>query len=144
MCNNSSEVLRRVAEGESMLIANNGMPAAILIPAGTDTLGRLGTSGLAKLLIAEAETRALGQVPCGRPGPHHFKRTQHRRSSPNCGAGGDAAAAGLLLRQLDLLTIDAASLWRAGRLPTRHIPAHVRCHPPRRRHGTKGERIPDL
>ena len=33
-------------------------------------------------------------------------------------AGVDAASAGLLLRQLDLLGIDEAGLWRAGRLPS--------------------------
>jgi predicted nucleic acid-binding protein len=77
------------------------------------------TSGLVKLLIAEAETRPLGE---------YLSRAEDRTTSSELSiaevtrtvarSGGDAAAAGLLLRQLDLLTIDEASLWRAGRLPS--------------------------
>jgi predicted nucleic acid-binding protein len=77
------------------------------------------TSGLVKLLIAEAETQPLGE---------YLSKTTDRTTSSELSiaevtrtvarSGGDAAAAGLLLRQLDLLTIDEASLWRAGRLPS--------------------------
>jgi len=77
------------------------------------------TSGLVKLLIAEAETQSLGE---------YLSNVKDRMTSSELSiaevtrtvgrVGGDAAAAGLLLRQLDLLTIDEASLWRAGRLPS--------------------------
>ncbi len=77
------------------------------------------TSGLMKLLIHETETPALGQ---------YFAATQDRTTSSEltiaelsrtmARTGVDAASAGLLLRQLDLLALDEASLWRAGRLPS--------------------------
>jgi predicted nucleic acid-binding protein len=77
------------------------------------------TSALVKLLIAEAETSALAQ---------YLSSTQDRTTSSQltiaelnrtiARAGVDAAAAGLLLRQLDLLAVDEAGLWRAGRLPS--------------------------
>ena len=77
------------------------------------------TSALAKLLIAEAETTALGA---------HLAAVGDRTTSSELviaeltrtatRAGVDAASASLLLRQLDLLAIDEAGLWRAGRLPS--------------------------
>jgi uncharacterized protein len=77
------------------------------------------TSGLVKLLIAEAETSALAQ---------YLSSAQDRTTSSEltiaelnrtvAHAGVDTAAAGLLLRQLDLLAVDEAGLWRAGRLPS--------------------------
>lgn len=45
MRNNSGELLRRVAEGESVLVTNNGVPAAVLVPAGSDIRSRLTASG---------------------------------------------------------------------------------------------------
>jgi prevent-host-death family protein len=45
MRNNSGELLRRVAEGESVLVTNNGVPAAVLVPAGSDVRSRLTASG---------------------------------------------------------------------------------------------------
>ena len=45
MRNNSGELLRRVAEGESVLVTNNGVPAAVLVPAGSDVRSRLVASG---------------------------------------------------------------------------------------------------
>jgi prevent-host-death family protein len=45
MRNNSGELLRRVAEGESVLVTNNGVPAAVLVPAGSDVRQRLTASG---------------------------------------------------------------------------------------------------
>ncbi len=77
------------------------------------------TSALAKLVIAEAETEVLGQYLAARP-----ERTTSSELTiaelirTVTRAGVDAASADLLLRQLDLLTIDEASLWRAGRLPS--------------------------
>ncbi|MBT0772929.1 type II toxin-antitoxin system VapC family toxin [Kineosporia sp. J2-2] len=77
------------------------------------------TSGLVKLLIAEAETAALGEYLSeapDRPTSSELSIAEVTRTVARAGVG--AAAAGLLLRQLDLLTIDEASLWRAGRLPS--------------------------
>jgi prevent-host-death family protein len=45
MRNNSGELLRRVAEGESVLITNGGVPAAVMVPAGSDTRTRLIAAG---------------------------------------------------------------------------------------------------
>ena len=45
MRNNSGELLRRVAEGESVLVTNNGVPSAVLVPAGSDVRSRLTLSG---------------------------------------------------------------------------------------------------
>jgi antitoxin (DNA-binding transcriptional repressor) of toxin-antitoxin stability system len=49
MRNNSGELLRRVAEGESVLVTNNGVPAAVLVPAGFDVRSRLAASGRLKV-----------------------------------------------------------------------------------------------
>ncbi len=45
MRNNSGELLRRVAEGESVLITNGGVPAAVMVPAGSDIRTRLTAAG---------------------------------------------------------------------------------------------------
>jgi prevent-host-death family protein len=45
MRNNSGELLRRVAEGESVLITNGGVPAAVMVPAGSDAHTRLIAAG---------------------------------------------------------------------------------------------------
>lgn len=45
MRNNSGELLRRVAEGESVLITNGGVPAAVMVPAGSGTRARLIAAG---------------------------------------------------------------------------------------------------
>jgi prevent-host-death family protein len=45
MRNNSGELLRRVADGESVLITNGGVPAAVMIPAGSDVRTRLLAAG---------------------------------------------------------------------------------------------------
>jgi len=77
------------------------------------------TSALAKLLIAEAETTALGTYLAGvseRTTSSELTITELTRTATL--AGVDAASAGLLLRQLDLLAIDEAALWRAGRMPS--------------------------
>ena len=76
------------------------------------------TSALAKLLIADAETGALGAYltsVADRTTSSELTIAELTRTVTR--AGVDAASAGLLLRQLDLLAIDEAGLWRAGRLP---------------------------
>ena len=45
MRNNSGELLRRVAAGESVMVTNNGVPAAVLVPPGSDSRTRLALSG---------------------------------------------------------------------------------------------------
>src|SRR5664279_5654048 len=76
------------------------------------------TSALAKLLIAETETAALGAhlaaVP-DRTTSSELTIAELTRTVARVGV--DAASAALLLQQLDLLAIDEAGLWRAGRLP---------------------------
>ena len=49
MRNNSGELLRRVAEGESVLITNGGVPAAVMVPAGSDARARLVAAGRLRL-----------------------------------------------------------------------------------------------
>lgn len=43
--NNSGEVLRAVAAGESLVVTNNGVPAALLSPVPTTTRDRLIVAG---------------------------------------------------------------------------------------------------
>ncbi len=45
MRNNSGEVLRRVAQGESILVTNNGVPAAVMTPVTASDRARLRASG---------------------------------------------------------------------------------------------------
>lgn len=45
MRNKSGELLRRIAEGESVLITNGGQPAAVMVPAGSDARARLVAAG---------------------------------------------------------------------------------------------------
>lgn len=45
MRNQSGELLRRVAGGETILVTNGGVPAAVLVPAGSDTRARLVAAG---------------------------------------------------------------------------------------------------
>lgn len=45
MRNNSGELLRAVAAGETIEITNNGEVAAVMYPPGEDVLSRLRTSG---------------------------------------------------------------------------------------------------
>lgn len=49
MRNNSGELLRRVAAGESVLVTNNGVPAAVLVPAAADARARLIAAGRLKV-----------------------------------------------------------------------------------------------
>lgn len=77
------------------------------------------TSALVKLLIAEAETPAVAEyLSSARERTTSSELTVAELMRTVARAGVDAAAAGLLLRQLDLLAVDQAGLWRAGRLPS--------------------------
>ena len=45
MRNNSGSILRRVAAGESLLVTNDGVPAALLVPVPTSPLEQLIAQG---------------------------------------------------------------------------------------------------
>lgn len=45
MRNDSADVLRRVAEGETIVVTNHGRPAAVIGPPPTDVLAHLGAQG---------------------------------------------------------------------------------------------------
>lgn len=49
MRNNSGDLLRRVAEGETVVVTNNGVPAAVLVPAAASVRTRLAASGRLKV-----------------------------------------------------------------------------------------------
>ena len=77
------------------------------------------TSALVKLLVAEEESVALAKYLSSTPDrTTSSELTIAELTRTVARAGADAAAAGLLLRQLDLLSVDQAGLWRAGRLPS--------------------------
>lgn len=77
------------------------------------------TSALVKLLIAEEETDALTDVLRGLPDRLTSSQlTIAELSRIMLRAVGDADVARGLLDTLDLLTVDEALLWRAGRLPS--------------------------
>lgn len=77
------------------------------------------TSALVKLLVAETESPALASYLAAAPDrTTSSELTIAELTRTVARAGADAAAAGLLLRQLDLLSVDEPGLWRAGRLPS--------------------------
>jgi prevent-host-death family protein len=45
MRNRSAELLRRVADGESVLVTNGGVPAAVIVPASASVRERLVAAG---------------------------------------------------------------------------------------------------
>jgi prevent-host-death family protein len=49
MRNRSSDVLRRVAAGESIMVTNNGVPAAVLSPVPSDRRAELVATGSLRL-----------------------------------------------------------------------------------------------
>lgn len=54
--NNSAEILRRVEAGETLQVTNNGIPAAVIGPAGGATLDDLVSQGQARPARADAST----------------------------------------------------------------------------------------
>ena len=60
MRNDSAEVLRRVGAGETILVTNNGQPAAVIGPPPGDVLTLLSAQGqLRKALNSPAELRSI-------------------------------------------------------------------------------------
>jgi len=75
------------------------------------------TSALVKLLIAEPESAAVADVlSAAAERTTSSELTIAELNRVVARADGDTAASALLLRQIDLLVIDEAALWRAGRL----------------------------
>lgn len=67
MRNDSAAVLRRVASGETILVTNNGQPAAIIGPPPGDVLALLSSQGLLREAISSpAELRTIQRKPSKR------------------------------------------------------------------------------
>ena len=60
MRNRSGEILRRVEAGESVLVSNNGRPAALIVPVGGDVLDGLVARGEAR--AARTATAAIASI----------------------------------------------------------------------------------
>ena len=56
MRNHSGEVLRRVEAGETILVTNNGRPAAVLSPPTVDPLASLASKGELRRAVASPST----------------------------------------------------------------------------------------
>ena len=77
------------------------------------------TSALVKLVVPEPESAAVAAylaAATDRTASSELTIAELLRTAAR--ADGDTASAVLLLRQLDLLAVDEASLWRAGRMPS--------------------------
>ena len=56
MRNNSADVLRRVAAGETLQVTNNGRPAALIVPIGKEAIERAIADGAARPARAGLDT----------------------------------------------------------------------------------------
>lgn len=59
MRNNSAEVLRRVAGGESLLVTNNGQPAALLSPPPSTRYEQLVATGVIRRAVRPLDVQLL-------------------------------------------------------------------------------------
>lgn len=59
--NESAEVLRRVADGETIVVTNHGRPAAVIGPPQSDPLARLAAEG--GLRPARRQASRLREIP---------------------------------------------------------------------------------
>lgn len=66
MRNESGEILRQVANGETIQVTNHGQVAALIVPPGTDTLAELISRGQVRL--AARPLSSLGSIVRRRPG----------------------------------------------------------------------------
>lgn len=60
MRNQSGEILRKVADGETIQVTNNGEVAALIVPPSTDTLAELVSRG--QVRVARAPTSSLRSI----------------------------------------------------------------------------------
>lgn len=56
MRNESADILRRVAEGETVLVTHHGVPAAVIGPPSGDALVALGAHGQVRTALASPDT----------------------------------------------------------------------------------------
>lgn len=56
MRNQSGEILRRVADGETIQVTNNGQVAALIVPPGTDALAELVSRGHVRVARSPASS----------------------------------------------------------------------------------------
>lgn len=62
MRNNSGEILRAVAAGETVQVTNNGRLAALIVPPPTDLIAELIDRGRARAAVAPRQFRAIERV----------------------------------------------------------------------------------
>lgn len=60
MRNQSGEILRQVADGETVQVTNHGQVAALIVPPGTDTLADLVSRG--QVRVARQPTSSLRSI----------------------------------------------------------------------------------
>jgi prevent-host-death family protein len=60
MRNQSGDILRRVADGETIQVTNNGQVAALIVPPGTDPLADLVSRG--QVRVARNSTSSLQSI----------------------------------------------------------------------------------
>lgn len=58
MRNESGEILRHVANGETIQVTNHGQVAALIVPPGTDTLTELTSRGQVRLAVRSPSSLA--------------------------------------------------------------------------------------
>ena len=56
MRNDSADVLRRVASGETILVTNNGQPAAVICPPPDDALAHLAAQGQLRKAVSSTDS----------------------------------------------------------------------------------------
>lgn len=62
MRNNSGEILRAVAAGETIQVTNNGRLAALIVPPPTDLIAELIDRGRARAAVAPRQFSAIERV----------------------------------------------------------------------------------
>ncbi len=67
MRNQSGDILRQVADGETIQVTNNGQPAALIVPPGADALADLVSRGQVRLARRPASSlRSIVRRPSTR------------------------------------------------------------------------------
>lgn len=79
MRNDSAEVLRRVAAGETIVVTNNGQPAAVIGPPPSDALSLLAANGQVRTALAPpSRLRAMKRIKSGKTSAEIVADTQGR------------------------------------------------------------------